>query len=709
MIFRKYKYFAFAFALLMLAALFMIGISADDETPVVPIDPPDVVGIAFRELPYKTQYLVGEKLDMTGAELDLTYDTGAKGTSPVKTDWCTGFDSSRVGEKTVTVTYPDTSCKVTFTVEVVTETEIRINPPKTLTYFVGDAEDKSGLTVSVVYSNGKSAILESGYTVSGFDSKTAGEKTVTVTYKKMTAVYKVNVFEPSLQKIAITKKPAKLSYYIGEKLDISGIKVTATYENGKTADVTSKITVIGEIAISGVNTIVVSYTERDVKKTASFEVTVTDIQIKNIAFNSYPVKTVYAENEIFDPTGISIKVTYNNGTVDTISEGLLYTGFDTDTIGEKTVSLHFGGYQLDFNVTVVVSQSHVHKEGDFVRTKEPACTEPGVESTTCSVCFETVTERAVPPLGHGEESMPVQTKAPTCTEAGQTTTYCMICGEAVTVGDIFPLGHTEGEPQVSPEPTCTEGGVSKVFCTVCNDEVSSVDLDPLGHDFGEWVMITEPTGESVGGDERLCAVCGYIESRVIPKLVKEMTDGIVTAILNSSTNYYPHSSIFTASVITETLSADELEALIPSNTGDKTYSVIEVFEFTFVDSNGDLFVPSGDVTYSFAYKLPDSEYASFLIYDTELGRYTPSADDAGFSFTVGKSGVFILVGEELPETEPPSSGDSENDPGEQSTDLPTSADPSGRSPVIMVLIIVSVILLVAIAALVYTYVFKQYY
>lgn len=710
MIFKKYKYFAVAVALIAIAALCVIGASADDETPIVPIDPPDVVAITLKVQPYKTQYLVGEKLDMTGAELELTYDNGVTGSTPVKTDWCTGFSSSKVGEKTVTVTYPDTSCKATFKVEVVSEKEIKIVPPKTLTYFVGDTEDRSGLSVSVVYSNGKSALLESGYTVSGFSSKTAGEKTITVTYKNMTASYKVNVFEPALTKIAITKKPAKLSYYIGEKLDTTGIKVTATYENGKTADVTSKIKVSGDISSSGVKKITVEYTERDFIKTATFDVTVTDVQIKNIKFATYPSKTVYAENEVFDPTGISITVTYNNGAVDTVTEGLLFTGFDTDTVGEKTVTLHYGGYQLDFNVTVVVSQSHVHKEGDFVRVKEPTCVEEGLERTTCLTCFETVTERAVPALGHGSESMPVQTKAPTCTEAGQTSTYCMVCGQAVTVSDIFPLGHTEGEVQTTLAPTCTEKGESKVFCTVCNAEVKSSVIEALGHSFGEWTVTLEPTGESEGKEERTCSVCIYSENNIINKLSKVLNDGSVSATLNSSTSYYPYNSTFSGKIITGSLSAEELASLIPSDAGGKTYSVIEVFEFSFTDARGAEFLPSCDITYSVEYNLDESEYSSFLIYDTELGRYTPFSDATHFSFTVQRSGIFVLVGEKLPETEPPSSSANDEIPEESGSEITASTDPSGgNSAIITVLIIVAVLLLLVIAALVYTYVFKQYY
>jgi hypothetical protein len=73
---------------------------------------------------------------------------------------------------------------------------------------------------------------------------------------------------------------------------------------------------------------------------------------------------------------------------------------------------------------------------------------------------------------------------------------------------------------------------------------------------------------------------------------------------------------------------------------------------------------------------------------------------------VQRCGLFILVGEEIPETQPP---ETSNNEGEITSDIPVSTEPTERSPIILVLVIVSVILTVIIAGLIYTYVFKQYY
>ena len=714
--FKKYRIIAGVVLLLVCTLLSVIGASADNELPWVPIDPNQKpVSIRLTSQPFKSLYLVGEELDVSGANIELTYDSGQKPSNVVKLEWCSGFDSSTVGTKTVTITYPDTDCTASFQVEVVTEKSIKLVKPSKLVYFVGEEEDTAGLAVSVEYSNGESALLESGYTVSGFSSASVGEKTITVKYKELTATYTVSVVEPALLSLTIDKNPGKLSYYIGEALDLSGIKVTAHYENGITADVSSKVRAEGDLSSVGVKKITVVYSERDFIKTAEYEVTVTDVQIKNIKFSSYPKKTVYAENEAFDPTGIAITVTYNNGTTETVTENILYTGFSTDTIGKKTVTLHYGGYQLNFEVEVVVAASHVHKEGEFKLTKAPTCTEAGEETTTCTVCYETVSRRTVPATGHGAESMPVQTKAPTCTEAGETSTYCMICGGVVTVSDIFPLGHTEGEMQIVSNPTCTEKGVSKSFCTVCSAEIKVVESDALGHSFGLWSMVLEPTGEAEGREERTCTVCSVTEARAVPKLEKIIVNGDYSATLNSSTAYFPYGSSFTAEKVTEKLTPDELAALL-SESEKESFRVLDVFDLSFKNVLGESYNPQGDVTYSISYVLPEGEYRSFLIYDTEQGRYTPITAEGRLSFTVSRSGRFILVGELVPEPTDTETGEPSGTVGDSTssqtgdTDQQVSALPvKGTSAIIMILVIIAIILIVIIALLVYTYAFKQDY
>ncbi len=72
---------------------------------------------------------------------------------------------------------------------------IASNSAKTV-YYVGESLDTTGLTLKLTYSDGSTKTVTSGFTTSGFDSSTAGAKTVTVTYEGKTATFTVTVTEP---------------------------------------------------------------------------------------------------------------------------------------------------------------------------------------------------------------------------------------------------------------------------------------------------------------------------------------------------------------------------------------------------------------------------------------------------------------------------------------------------------------------------------
>ena len=80
----------------------------------------------------------------------------------------------------------------------------------------------------------------------------------------------------ALSSIAVTA-PAKTTYYVGEKLDTTGMKVTATYDNKSTKDVTSSAKVTCDLSKAGEVTATVSYSENNVSKSATFKVTVKEM------------------------------------------------------------------------------------------------------------------------------------------------------------------------------------------------------------------------------------------------------------------------------------------------------------------------------------------------------------------------------------------------------------------------------------------------
>ena len=97
---------------------------------------------------------------------------------------------------TVSVDLPDTP-----TAKTLSSVRIDSLPDKT-TYQIGEAFDDRGLSVRAFYSDGTSKTV-SAYSISGFNSSTAGEKTLTVLYsesgKAVSTTFKITVLDNSAQ------------------------------------------------------------------------------------------------------------------------------------------------------------------------------------------------------------------------------------------------------------------------------------------------------------------------------------------------------------------------------------------------------------------------------------------------------------------------------------------------------------------------------
>ena len=178
-----------------------------------------------------------------------------------------------------TVTVDDENGATWYTVEEgaveLTGIEITTAPTKT-NYYVGDTFVADGLVVTAKYNNNTSEPVTDYTTDAAEVLSAAGEdKDVTVTYQEKTATFKVNVTAVALESIAVTTLPTKTTYTVGEEIDLTGIRITATNNNGSTFEVTEGYTTDAEavLATAGANKdVTVTYQE----KTATFTVTVNE-------------------------------------------------------------------------------------------------------------------------------------------------------------------------------------------------------------------------------------------------------------------------------------------------------------------------------------------------------------------------------------------------------------------------------------------------
>ena len=142
----------------------------------------------------------------------------------------------------------------------------------------------------------------------------------------------------------------------------------------------------------------------------------------------------------------------------------------------------------------------------------PTCTSDGkTEGEHCSVCGTvTKAQEVVPATGHSYTSK--VTKQPTCTEKGVETFTCA-CGDTYTE-DVAATSHTPGAFSVENEVAAgceTKGRYDNVtYCTVCNDELSrnTVEVSATGHKYDE-AETKAPTCTEAGVNTFTCSVCGY--------------------------------------------------------------------------------------------------------------------------------------------------------------------------------------------------------
>lgn len=278
----------------------------------------------------KTNYFVGDSLDLTGLKVKALYGSNEETLTP--NDYIvTGFDSSKAGENSIAINFNGRKeiIKLNIIALTVDTLDIKYFPAKT-TYYKSDEFDPAGLTVTATYNTGRKADIDSdqytisipGATLNGstyvFD--TSGTKTVNVTSKQTPATstaFDVIVKEADITGLEIKQQPQKTAYFLGETLDLDGLVVYAKYSDNSSVRLLSNEYIVGALDSSTPGTKQVAITHKG--KTANVTVTVKQKQAVGIGVTKYP-KTTYALNESFDKTGLEISKLYDNSDKELLAE-----------------------------------------------------------------------------------------------------------------------------------------------------------------------------------------------------------------------------------------------------------------------------------------------------------------------------------------------------------------------------------------------------
>ncbi|MGN0555103.1 MAG: bacterial Ig-like domain-containing protein, partial [Candidatus Fimenecus sp.] len=306
--------------------------------------------VSIISLPLKTDYLTGDALVLDGCTIEVIYASGENEIHSVSADMISGYDEAVTGEQTVTVTYGGVSD--TFTVNVsarpsVVKIEMASQPTET-EFLVGTSFDFSGAKILVYYADDTTETLNVTDTMtSGGNIYHLGDQTITVTYLGATVTFNVCVIPVTISCLRLEKEPNKLSYIEGQSLDLSGMELIAVMNDGTEKPITTGYAVSGYTATPGTDTVTLSY----MGKSVSFQVEIQARTVVELSLNSAPDKTEYVAGQSFDPTGMKIVATYDNGDVEIVQDYAV-SGFDSMP-GYKTVTISYGGKYVAILITVV--------------------------------------------------------------------------------------------------------------------------------------------------------------------------------------------------------------------------------------------------------------------------------------------------------------------------------------------------------------------
>ena len=304
----------------------------------------------------KQNYKYGEPLDITGGTIEVVKSSGTQiipiTESMVKELDGSEFDSTKLGTRNLNVTYGG----ITKTYEVTVSdyvVGIILTPPTKTKYQYGESLDLTEGTVQkIMASNAVTtavALTDSSVNVSAFNPNQIGTQVINVTYEGFTKNFGV-IVEDSIQSIEIKTKP-KVSYKYGEELDVTGGEINVIRSSGVTTVAITKSMVSGyNPEILGNQELTVTYEGKQAKYTVNVQDYIKDIVIVK------PNKLIYKLNETKDLTGGQVQAIMASGTatspVAMTDSQVVVTGYNTTSVGVKTITVQYKGFIKTFDITV---------------------------------------------------------------------------------------------------------------------------------------------------------------------------------------------------------------------------------------------------------------------------------------------------------------------------------------------------------------------
>ena len=317
--------------------------------------------IEMQSIPTKISYVQNyEKLDVTGGKIKITYSDTSTDIINITNDMVSGFDNSKLGNQTLTVTYGGKTTTYTIQVNAKQISKIEMETVPTKTTYIQSYEklDVTGGKIKVIYNDTSTEMIKLiENMVSGFDNSKLGNQTLTVTYGGKTTTYTIQINKKQISKIELETVPVKITYIQNyEELNVKGGKIKITYSDTSTdiINITNEMVSGFDNSKLGNQTLTVTYGG----KTTTYTIQVNAKQISKIEMETLPAKTTYIQNyEKLNVTGGKIKATYNDTSTEMIQlTANMVSGFDNSKLGNQTLTVTYGGKTTTYTIQVNAKQ-----------------------------------------------------------------------------------------------------------------------------------------------------------------------------------------------------------------------------------------------------------------------------------------------------------------------------------------------------------------
>lgn len=321
--------------------------------------------ISVKTKPNKLTYFEGEKINIKGMTLNLTYND-----SSTKTISCcfsiSPNTATNVGKQHIKVTYENKTTSFDIEVKKVSVSKITIKSlPYRTTYYVGEKFSSKGLSINLVKNNSYIDTLTTGFDLSLKDDTVLnkeGKTTVTIKYRNFSTSFSINVISKKQSGLVLKSRPIKTNYLVGEGISYNGLELEYI-EKGKIINVSSKYkasiaegTILNNI---GSKTIKITYNN----KLVSFDINVREV--KDISIKEDTLKLKYDIKEALNLDNLILNVSYTDGTFEEITSGY-FSSLKNGSILEKNnnrIIFKYGGKEVTANI--VVGEEKANKDNKF--------------------------------------------------------------------------------------------------------------------------------------------------------------------------------------------------------------------------------------------------------------------------------------------------------------------------------------------------------